>query len=503
MAQVLLTNKQTGQRVYADPASPNFSSYSANDWAGLTPTPTAPATSTAPATIGTQQILNPQLMGQYQPSQYQRLPSGEVVLNQGVAAIPGTTKPFGGAPAGAPAAPATPVAPAAPAITSPFTVDTSAGLTKLSSDLFGSEYKSPTEFYRAQMALQQQAMDAYNAAIAEQTPIQENINKLEADRAALEAGLSQGITDIHGNPISLESQTGQIRNIQEQAASKAQAINALLTPLTNQLSLAQTKGSSLLQKLGLQRQQTIDWQNIYDKLAQPYLGADKQVKDYVNALATKYFDAGIGLNDSAQTAAEKASKSPSYLAEVAAKTKPIEISPGATLYDPKTGKAIYTAPTTKQLSGGGSVGSTSVGGIKFTQDDIQRLAVAGFTPAESTKIQADINKYGLEKTTSGMTTVQKNTLNSILSGTTTSQAQNATRFLDENSIQTFFSADQLAQAAEAAGKTIKKTGLFGADFLAKDQPDITNYIKDNLMPIIDQYRNAGYTDKEILTMLTK
>lgn len=44
-----------------------------------------------------------------------------------------------------------------------------------------------------------------------------------------------------------------------------------------------------------------------------------------------------------------------YQAEQA-KNKLTEVSPGATLFDPKTGKAVYTAPTAKSQSGGGSGG---------------------------------------------------------------------------------------------------------------------------------------------------
>ena len=40
--------------------------------------------------------------------------------------------------------------------------------------------------------------------------------------------------------------------------------------------------------------------------------------------------------------------------------KPIEVSPGATLYDPITGKPIYTAPTTKSQNGGTDSGTTTL-----------------------------------------------------------------------------------------------------------------------------------------------
>lgn len=52
--------------------------------------------------------------------------------------------------------------------------------------------------------------------------------------------------------------------------------------------------------------------------------------------------------------AEKAQEAKAKLAE---KSKPIEISPGATLFDPDTGKAIYTAPVSKSTSSSSSSSS--------------------------------------------------------------------------------------------------------------------------------------------------
>src|SRR3990167_4934280 len=71
--------------------------------------------------------------------------------------------------------------------------------------------------------------------------------------------------------------------------------------------------------------------------------------------------------------------------------KPIEVSPGATLYDPITGEAIYTAPTTKQLSGsslGGSRGGTDFGTITDPSRDTRIVDING-KPIKLTATQVD------------------------------------------------------------------------------------------------------------------
>lgn len=72
---------------------------------------------------------------------------------------------------------------------------------------------------------------------------------------------------------------------------------------------------------------------------------------------------GKAYSSSEEAFAEGVSRDWSNVQKVSGSSaKPIEVSPGATLFDPQTGQPIYTAPTAKQLSGGGSSGSSGSSG---------------------------------------------------------------------------------------------------------------------------------------------
>lgn len=80
----------SGQRI--SPQDPNYATYA--NQLGVTQ---KAGTGTQPA-VGTQQfqILNVESLSKYSPSQYDRLPTGQVILKPGVTPIPGTVKEIGG-----------------------------------------------------------------------------------------------------------------------------------------------------------------------------------------------------------------------------------------------------------------------------------------------------------------------------------------------------------------------------------------------------------------------
>jgi murein DD-endopeptidase MepM/ murein hydrolase activator NlpD len=78
-----------------------------------------------------------------------------------------------------------------------------------------------------------------------------------------------------------------------------------------------------------------------------------------------------------------------------------------------------------------------------------------------------------------------------IAGGTTAQAT----FLNANDLKTLFTPDKLATSAKEAGYTIKRR-------LAPDLPDVDGYLK-SLESTIEQYRQAGFTDNEILKLMQK
>lgn len=85
--------------------------------------------------------------------------------------------------------------------------------------------------------------------------------------------------------------------------------------------------------------------------------------------------------------------------KLSAAVKPIELSPGNTLFDPKTGKAIYTAPTAKQL-GGGSGGGGGGGSLSAEAQAVLNgtLKLEDLTPTVRGRIAGELNSAGYTRT---------------------------------------------------------------------------------------------------------
>lgn len=181
-----------------------------------------------------------------------------------------------------------------------------------------------------------------------------------------------------------------------------------------------------------------------------------------------------------------------------------EVSPGATLYDPVTKKVIYTAPTIKQLGGtGGGVSTTSIvptGGVKFSQDENQRLLATGVTPADISYIKDYINKNGItDELRNGVPKATLDILNNILKGVTPTQEQaqkkEEPKFITADYIKKFFTESTLKKLAAEGG--YKKGGILGIGASG----DVDAYTKA-LMNQVELYRQQGLSDKDIFTKLS-
>jgi len=89
------------------------------------------------------------------------------------------------------------------------------------------------------------------------------------------------------------------------------------------------------------------------------------------------------------------------------------------LIDKQTGETI------QDLGGAYKAGSgtgTTTGTFKFSSDDNGRMLAVGFKSSEISQIQSDINEFGIDAVTDGMSEEQSKTISDIARGVTPTQA---------------------------------------------------------------------------------
>jgi hypothetical protein len=165
-------------------------------------------------------------------------------------------------------------------------------------------------------------------------------------------------------------------------------------------------------------------------------------------------------------------------------------------------------------------GSGSTPGIKLSSDKKMRLLGVGFTAAEVDQIESDINEYGIEAVIDAerMTEDQIKGIREIYSGVTPTQAQKSGQFLSHDYFKNLFDEaeskksfiqsyeesrtdDELKEEAKDAGfrsfwsgwEKEKKNYL-------ESLWDFNQYI-NGIMDMVELYRQANYTDQEILKMM--
>ena len=139
----------------------------------------------------------------------------------------------------------------------------------------------------------------------------------------------------------------------------------------------------------------------------------------------------------------------------------------------------------------------------FTPDDKRRLLAAGLTTATLTSLARDIATYGVDIAVSDLTPAQQTTVRNVLKGI--SDKDEDTQFIDAQYFKDTFDATELEKLAKSAGFTVSGSGKFLGIPLPGgigDKGDVDAYLTD-LMQTVDQYRKAGYSDKEILEKMQK
>lgn len=150
-----------------------------------------------------------------------------------------------------------------------------------------------------------------------------------------------------------------------------------------------------------------------------------------------------------------------------------------------------------ETTGSGST-TPSVAKVKFTPSDIQSLVGTGLSNQDVTNLQNDINNHGVDMASAGLTAAQKRVLGNLLG-----VSLNKEQFLSKDYFKDQFGAE-LEKAAKDAGfeEEKKSGGLLGTGVFAKTYKQVnTDGYLDQLMKSVQQYRNQGYTDEEILKLM--
>ena len=140
--------------------------------------------------------------------------------------------------------------------------------------------------------------------------------------------------------------------------------------------------------------------------------------------------------------------------------------------------AIYRKEATP--TGGGT-------NVVITPDDKRNLLGAGFTSDEIPQIVSDMNQYGIDAVLEGVTdSNQKKALQKVYGVATDTE-----QFLSKDYFKGLFTEDQMKAAAKDAGFRGFWTGW---------ESEKEKYL-EYLMKTVESYRQAGFTDKEILNKM--
>lgn len=164
-------------------------------------------------------------------------------------------------------------------------------------------------------------------------------------------------------------------------------------------------------------------------------------------------------------------------------------SDGSDLGNLSTGQQ---AVVQRVLTGKG-VGSDTTA-FKFTPTQTSQLLSGNFTQKDIVAMQSDIAEHGIDTVVAGMPADQQKLVKRVL-GTSDSVGGDIStgddQFITSDYFEKLFGDDNLKTAASDAGYR---------HVLTDWDTEKKNYL-DSLMNTVEQYRQAGYTDKEILKMM--
>lgn len=170
---------------------------------------------------------------------------------------------------------------------------------------------------------------------------------------------------------------------------------------------------------------------------------------------------------------------------------------GYELKETKDGTLFLFNPDTGEIQNKGNFGKSTGGsseeGFEFTNKNVGELLNAGLNREYISYIEKGVNDYGLDavlEAEKDLTEAQKSAIRRVYGG-------DATQFLNADYIKDLLGDDAFRSAARDAGFKLKGTGKFLG--IGKDT-DYEGY-KEYLDGVIAQYRDAGYTDQQILKLM--
>lgn len=182
--------------------------------------------------------------------------------------------------------------------------------------------------------------------------------------------------------------------------------------------------------------------------------------------------------------------------------------------DPATGEAVFIPSGAAGSAGssGGSGGSRSSGGSggkaasfsSFTKTDQQTLLGGGWSRKEIDVLAQGIEEYGLQEVikqerAAGATPTQIKALEDAY-GVEATASQDSSLSLNKDYFKSLYSMDTLEELAAASGFT--KGGFLGIGVGRGPGEGVDQYL-DSLVSMVEQYRQAGFSDKEILELMGK
>lgn len=315
--------------------------------------------------------------------------------------------------------------------------------------------------------------------------IQPMLDKQERIQAA---ALQRQYQDQQAAVAEAKAKANQINEIMLNAAEAGADAKTLesISKSPDLLSAAQAFGSFRTQQFNLQQVQSA-------AIKTPYANAGGEIWDSKTGYAyTSEQDFQLKTGMSLQTAEARGLISPIATSGLEW-SEPYKLGGDYVQKNNKTGQ-IRIAVNVPSGSGSGP-GST----IKFTPDENKQLLAAGFNSTEIAQIQSDVSKYGVDAVVEGMSTAQATAVKNILSGFTPNQIQTqetaSKQFLTKDYFKNLYTTSQLEQAAADAGFGDLGEGVFNLKDV--DTEEYLNYLEK----LVSQYRQAGYTDQEILKMM--
>lgn len=172
------------------------------------------------------------------------------------------------------------------------------------------------------------------------------------------------------------------------------------------------------------------------------------------------------------------------------KNKRQVLSEGQTLLD-EDGNVVYRAPKTYAPGTGGGGSSVSL-----TPDDKRVLLGGGYSESDISTLEEGVRSQGLQsiitqEKAAGATPSQIKALEKAYGATADSE-----QFLNKEYFRSLFGEDKLKEDAKEAGAV---TG--GNDWIPFNESGDTETYLSSLEQTVNLYRQAGYTDQEILKMM--